>query len=92
MRDVKSECMCKMCGHHVGILQKAHIMAEGKKSGNNLLMLCPTCHIMFDTHVKPKIFEAMVEAGLQLPESWRNSIYTQAAEASARARKDRTPK
>jgi len=42
-----------MCGHHVGVRQKAHIIAEGKKTGSNVLMLCPTCHIMFDTHLKP---------------------------------------
>ena len=74
-----------MCGHHVGVRQKAHIVAEGKKAGNNLLMLCPSCHIMFDTHLKPKVFRAMMEAGLrEFPESWKKSIYQQAAEASAR--------
>jgi hypothetical protein len=63
-------------------------MAEGKKAENNVLMLCPTCHIMFDTHVKPKVFKAMMEAGLQdFPESWKKSIYEQAAEASAKALK-----
>lgn len=76
-----------MCGHHVGVRQKAHIIAEGKKSGVNLLMLCPTCHIMFDTHVKPKIFEALSQAGVDgLPESWETSIYEQAAKASQAAR------
>jgi len=39
---------------------------------------------MFDTHVKHKVFKALLEAGLQdLPESWKKSIYEQAAEASA---------
>jgi hypothetical protein len=61
-------------------------MAEGKKTHNNVLMLCPTCHIMFDTYLKPKIFKAMTEAGFQgMPVSWRKSIYEQAAEASAKA-------
>jgi len=77
-----------MCGHHVGVRQKAHIMAEGGKTENNLLMLCPTCHIMFDTHVKPKVFKSMVDAGMKdFPESWKKSIYEQAAEASAKALK-----
>jgi hypothetical protein len=81
---MKSAGICEMCGHHVAILQKAHIVAENRKKGNNILMLCPTCHIMFDTHVKPKVFKALLEAGLQdLPESWKKSIYEQAAEASA---------
>ena len=68
-------------------------MAEGKKTENNVLMLCPTCHIMFDTHVKPKVFRAMTQAGLrEMPGSWKKSIYEQAAEASAEAlrRKRRT--
>ena len=83
---MKSAGICEMCGHHVGIRQKAHIMAEGKKTENNLLMLCPTCHIMFDTHLKPKIFLAMMDAGFNaMPESWRKSIYEQASEASAKA-------
>jgi len=80
---MKSAGICEMCGHHVGVRQKAHIVAEGKKRGPNLLMLCPTCHIMFDTYVKPKIFKALLEAGVQnLPKSWESSIYEQAAVAS----------
>jgi hypothetical protein len=84
---MKTAGICEMCGHHVGIRQKAHILAEGKKTKDNLLMLCPTCHLMFDTHIKPKIFRAMEEAGLRgFPESWQKSIYEQAAEASARSK------
>lgn len=78
--------ICEMCGHHVGIRQKAHIIAEGKKKGINLLMLCPTCHLMFDTHLKPKIFKALNEHGIKLPKSWETSIYEQAAKASMKAR------
>lgn len=84
---LKSAGICEMCGNYVGVRQKAHIMTEGKKTENNLLMLCPTSHIMFDTHVKPKVFMAMIDAGVEgMPESWRKSIYDQAAEASAKAR------
>lgn len=84
---MRSAGICEMCGHHVGVRQRAHIVAEGRKAGNNLLMLCPTCHIMFDTHVKPKVFMALIDAGFKdLPESWRKSIYEQAAEASALSR------
>jgi hypothetical protein len=86
--DMKTEGICEMCGYHVGVRQKAHILAEGKKTQANVLMLCPTCHVMFDTHVKPKIFKTMIDAGLEgFPESWRKSIYEQAAEASAKALK-----
>jgi hypothetical protein len=43
---------------------------------------------MFDIHLKPKVFKAMIEAGLQgFPESWKESIYEQAAKASAKALK-----
>jgi len=87
---MKSEGVCEMCGHHVGVRQKAHIFAEGRKTGPNLLMLCPTCHIMFDTHVKPKIFKALSQAGVTgLPKSWETSIYEQAAHASQEARRVR---
>lgn len=43
-----SEGFCEMCGHHMGIRQKAHIVAEDKNTPDNILMLCPTCHVMFD--------------------------------------------
>ena len=84
---MKSEGICEMCGHHVAMRQKAHIVAEGKKKDINLLMLCPTCHIMFDTHIKPKIFKAILAWGKELPDSWQKSIYDQAKEASAEALK-----
>ncbi len=85
--NTNSAGICEMCGHHVGVRQRAHIMAEGRKAQDNVLMLCPTCHIMFDTHVKPKIFKAMIDAGIKdMPESWKKSIYDQAAEASMKAR------
>ena len=77
-----------MCGHHVGMRQKAHIIAEGKKAEGNVLTLCPTCHIMFDTYLKPKVYKAMIEAGVQgVPKSWKKSVYEQAAVASAKALK-----
>jgi hypothetical protein len=85
---MKTAGICEMCGHQVGVRQKAHILDESKKTLNNVLMLCPTCHIMFDTHLKPKIFKAMLSAGLKdFPKSWKKSIYEQAAEASLKARK-----
>ena len=84
---------CEMCGHHVSIRQKAHIVAEGRKTGPNLLMLCPTCHIMFDAHVKPKLFMALSQRGIErLPKSWETSIYVQAAVASQKARKRKARK
>ena len=82
------EPFCEMCGHQVAILQKAHILAEGNKRDPNLLRLCPTCHMMFDTHLKPKIFEALKEYGIKgFPKSWEKSIYMQAAEASTKIRR-----
>jgi len=87
MTKKSSEGICEMCGHYVSVRQKAHIQAEGKKTGENVLMLCPSCHIMFDTHIKPKVFMALRKAGVILPNSWEKSIYQQAAEASRKARK-----
>jgi hypothetical protein len=84
---------CEMCGHYCELRQRAHIIAEGKKSGANLLLLCPTCHLMFDTHLKPKIFQALSQAGIEgLPTSWETSIYEQAAKASMAAKRGRKRK
>jgi hypothetical protein len=59
----------------------------------NILMLCPTCHVMFDTHVKPKVFKALREAGVKgIPKSGETSIYDQAAAASHDARVKRKSK
>ena len=83
-----SEGFCEMCGHHIGIRQKAHIVAEDKNTADNILMLCPTCHVMFDTHIKQKVFKSLKKSGVKnLPNSWEKSIYQQAAEASQVARK-----
>jgi hypothetical protein len=74
---MESAGVCEMCEHHVGVRQKVHIVAEEKKKENNILVLCPTCRIMFDTHLKPKVFTALLEAGLQdLPKLWKKSIRT----------------
>ena len=57
MTKRSSEGLCEMCGHYVKIRQKSHVIAEEKKAGDNLLMLCPSCHIMFDTLIKPKVYK-----------------------------------
>ncbi|TVQ96335.1 MAG: hypothetical protein EA399_16075 [Desulfovibrionales bacterium] len=76
-----------MCGHQVMVSQKAHILTEGPKKGANLLILCPSCHTIFDTHIKPKENQALLDAGVEnMPKSWEKSIYQQAAEASKLAR------
>lgn len=38
-------------------------------------MLCPTCHIMLGTHVKPKLYNALTSSGIELSEVWSKSIY-----------------
>ena len=84
----KSEGICEICGHCVGIRQKAHIIAEGKSTKSNILMLCPSCHMNFDTQLKPKLHTALTqEKAKNLPTSWKKSIYRQAADASMKARK-----
>jgi hypothetical protein len=48
---------------------------------------------MFDTHIKPKLFMALSQHGIEgLPKSWETSIYVQAAIASQKARKRRARK
>ncbi len=65
-----NEGICEMCGRYVGIRQKAHIVAEELKIKSNILMLCPTCHVIFDTQLKPKLYQAHSNAGFKkLPSS-----------------------
>ena len=80
--DERIDDFCEMCGNYVAIRQRAHIVAEGDKSRDNILMLCSTCHLMFDTRLKPRLYVALrkTKAG-NLPQSWEKSIYLHAAEA-----------
>jgi len=81
-----NEGICEMCGNYVGLRQKAHIVAEELKIKSNILLLCPTCHVIFDTQLKPKLYKSLLKAGVKkLPVSWKKSIYDQAAEKSPRA-------
>jgi len=66
--------------------QRAHILAEKKQERTEHINALPNCHLMFDTHLKPKIFKAMADPP-GFPESWKKSIYDQAAKASANALK-----
>ena len=82
-----NEGTCEMCGHYVSIRQRAHIVAEELKTKPNVLMLCASCHVIFDTQLKPKVYKALSNYGVKnLPETWKKSIYTQAAEKSSRAK------
>lgn len=80
--DERLDDFCEMCGHYVAIRQKAHIVSEGDESRDNILMLCPTCHLMFDTRLKPRLYKALARKRVKgLPRSWKKSIYHQGAEA-----------
>jgi len=86
MRKASTEGTCDLCGYYVRNRQKAHIVAEQDKSNTNIFMLCPSCHIMFDTMVKPRLYIALKVYGVKgMPVSWTKSIYDQGAEASAKA-------
>jgi hypothetical protein len=78
-----SEGLCDMCGHFVAVRQKAHIFDGRNDIPDNLLLLCPSCHIRLDTHLKPKLFKALGSCGCKLPEEWQTSIYDRAARRSA---------
>jgi hypothetical protein len=86
------EGLCEMCGNYVSIRQKAHIIAEDKKIKENVLMLCPNCHLMFDTQIKPKVFMALKKRGLKLPPSWEKSIYDQTCNQTDEASRKATKK
>ena len=75
-----------MCGHYVAVRQRSHIFDGRNDIRENILLLCPSCHIMFDTHLKPKLYKALADSGIQLPEVWSKSIYERAAEESAKAK------
>ena len=86
--DERIEPFCEMCGKFVAIREKAHIVAEGGRARINILMLCPSCHRMFDTRLKPRLYEALKMSGARkLPESWTKSIYYQAFEAALASKK-----
>ena len=82
----KSDGICDMCGHYVAVRQRSHIFDGRNDIQDNLLLLCPSCHIMFDTHLKPKLYTALTNSGIQLPDVWAKSIYERAAEASAKVK------
>jgi len=80
-----NEGCCEMCGHHVALRQKAHIVAENDKSSENILLLCPSCHVLFDHQLKPRLHRALTRAGVTgLPASWATSHYAQAGAAGWR--------
>ena len=86
--DERVEPFCEMCGNFVAIREKAHIVAEKGRGRINTLMLCPTCHRMLDTRLKPRLYEALKAYGTKnIPESWTKSIYHQAFEAAMRSLK-----
>jgi hypothetical protein len=68
--DERIEPFCEMCGSFVAIREKAHIVAGKGRGRVNILMLCPTCHRMLDTRLKPRLYEALKNYGTKnLPES-----------------------
>ena len=86
--DERIEEFCEMCGRFVAIRQDSHIVSEKGRTRTNILKLCPSCHVMFDTRLKPRLYKALKEAGVNnLPESWAKSIYHQAIEAAMKSRR-----
>jgi hypothetical protein len=86
--DERMEDFCEMCGNFVAIRQDSHIVSEKGRARINILKLCPSCHVMFDTRLKPRLYEALKDAGAKnLPKSWTKTIYHQAIEAALKARR-----
>ena len=81
--DERVEDFCEMCGKFVAVRQNAHIVGESGRGRINILKLCPTCHLMFDTRLKPRLYKALKAAGTtNLPDTWKTSSHHQAMEAS----------
>ena len=60
---------CEWCGRRIPSLpnqglEQAHIFADehGPQHGWNVFSLCPTCHIIFDEVIKPKLRKAFANA------------------------------
>jgi hypothetical protein len=84
MKDTSGQC--EMCGHDVKIRQQAHIVAKAGTGDETMLKLCPSCHLMFDHLLKPRLYTALRRAGAKsLPACWKTSLYEQAATASLAA-------
>ena len=72
---------CGMCGIRFPLPDAVHIIDEKewkeKKEFDrqcNGIPLCPNCHRVFDEYLRPKLFEALNEFGVQgLPQCWRRS-------------------
>lgn len=91
--DERLENFCEMCGNYVAIRQNAQVVAESGRARINMLKLCLSCHVMFDTRLKARLYEALKNAGVKnLPKSWQKSIYYQAFEASMKSPKRKTKK
>lgn len=77
-----------MCGHFVAIRQKTRIVAERDKADPNILLTLPLLSVHARHAAEAKLLWALREYRASgLPESWEKSIYDQAAEASARAKR-----
>ena len=88
--DERLDNFCEMCGNYVAIRQDSHIVSESGRARVNILKLCPSCHVMFDTRLKPRLYQALSEYGVKekdLPSSWKKSIYYQAIEAAMKSTK-----
>ena len=57
--DERVEPFCEMCGRHVIMREAAHIVAEAGNARVNVLQLCPSCHRIFDRHLKRRLYMAL---------------------------------
>jgi len=91
--DERVKPFCEMCGNYVAIRQNAHIVADAGRARINILKLCPSCHVMFDDRLKPRLYKALNAAGVtNLPKNWEKSYHLQAIEASMASPKRKAKK
>ena len=81
-RDTGARLPCVMCGACYPFPEAAHIIdktewrtsTDGCDRQVNGIPLCPSCHRIFEEHLRPYLFEALEAFGAKgLPESWKQS-------------------
>ena len=72
-KRVKSK-PCEWCGWQSASRFASHIIDEGPEKDWNALSLCPNCSSVFDEVIRPKLYLALKNFGVEeLPKSWSKS-------------------
>jgi len=62
---------CVWCGWQSARRHACHIIDEGQDKDWNAISLCPNCHEVFESTIRPMLYKALKEYGATgLPVSW----------------------